>query len=303
MNVNFNKGDRICFFGDSITKNGGWIAEVFEYFTNNFPQKKIGMYNCGIGGSKGFQFDLKNRLYCDCLNFFPTHVVIMFGMNDIFCWLYNPNHPDYNSPDLREKQIRLYEDALEQMIKIFVSKDIVPIICSPTPYDQYSADLCEDNNFCDCGLETCAKIAEEKAKKYNLMYIDMRSALLDRLSMNPINDDRTHPNDIGNHLMAERFLYAIGAKDKEEPEKQVILSEKNIARKKVEERLRTIMGVERDHFGMQFEPSKPISERKEIVCGALDKGEFLFCKTYPDDADYRDELTGELIRLTYEMYE
>lgn len=301
MKLELKKGDRICFFGDSITKNGGWIAEVLEYFVKNFPEKKIAMYNCGIAGSRGFQFDMKNRLYCDCMNFFPTHVVIMFGMNDISRWLYEPSNPEYNTPGIREKQISLYEDAMERMIDFFTEREIVPIICSPTPYDQYS-DLDEMNYLCDGGLEKCTGIAKEKAEKHDLIYVDMRSALLDRLDMKPIGDDRTHPNDVGNHLMAERFLHAIGAKANEEPYAEVTLSETNQKRKRAEEQLRTIMGVERDHFGMQFEPSVTISERKKRVCEALEKGELEFCSEYPSIADYRDEILGELIKLTEEMY-
>lgn len=300
--VNFKEGDRICFLGDSITRNGGYIAEVFEYFAKTFPEKKIGIYNCGISGSRGYQFDIKNRLYCDCLNFFPTHVVIMFGMNDIGRNYYNPSDPDYNTPKIREKQISLYEDAMERMAKFFTKRKINMIICSPTPYDQYSKKESE-NDMCDSGLEVCSEISKKTAEKYGLTYVDMRSALLDRLYMNPIGEDRTHPNEIGHHLMAERFLHAIGVKDTEEPEKTVVLSQTNQERKNEEALLRMIMSVERDHFGMQFEKSKPISQRKKIVCDAMEQGNFLACEKYIDIADYRDEILGELVRLTEKMYE
>lgn len=302
MKLDLEKNDRICFFGDSITRAGMWIAEIAEFFAKNYPEKKIGLYNCGISGSRGFQFDLKDRVYCDCLQLFPKYVVIMFGMNDIHCWLYNPEHPEYNVPGIREKQLELYSDALERMIELFKKEDITPIICSPTPYNQYEKSDSQ-NYFADSGVEACTKIAQEKAEKHDLLFIDMRTPLLERLNDGVIGADRTHPTDFGHHLMAERFLYAIGAKDKEEPDTPVELSEKNLARKEVESRLRNIMGVERDHFGMQFEPSKPLPERKEILKKAIDEGNFQSCEQYFTDADIRDELYGELIKRTKAMYE
>lgn len=302
MNIELSKNDRICCFGDSITADGRWIAEVFEYFAKNYPEKKIGFYNCGIGGSRGYAFDLKDRVYCDCLQLFPKVVVVMFGMNDIHPWLYNPNHPEYNVPGIREKQYELYDAALERMIALFIKNDITPIICSPTPYDQYS-DAEAENLFADPGVEACSKIAKEKAEKYGFLFVDMRGALMDRLDRHPVGEDRVHPNAFGHHLMAERFLYAIGAKDKEEPDVPVTFSEKNLARKEIEERLRRIMGIERDHFGLQFEPSKPIPERKEVLKQAMDEGNFLYCNDYFTDADIRDELYGELIKRTKAMYE
>ena len=46
MKLDLAKYDRICFLGDSITQNGQWIAEVFEYFKEYMPELKIGLYNC-----------------------------------------------------------------------------------------------------------------------------------------------------------------------------------------------------------------------------------------------------------------
>lgn len=302
MKLNLEKNDRICFLGDSITANGLWMAEVFEFFAKNYPDKKIGLYNCGIGGSRGFQFDLKDRVYCDCLQLFPKYVVIMFGMNDISTWLYNPEHPEYNVPGIREKQLTLYENALEKMIALFQKEDITPIICSPTPYNQYG-EASGKNDFADSGVAACSKIAENAAKKHGLMFIDMRTPLFERITDGVISQDRVHPSDFGYHLMAERFLFAIGAKDTEDADTPVKLSEKNIARKEIEARLRVLMGAERDHLALQFEPSKPICERKEILKKGMDEGNFLWCESYFEDADIRDELYGELIKRTKAMYE
>ena len=302
MKLELLKNDRICFFGDSITANGMWIAEVFEHFVKNYPELKIGLYNCGIGGSRGYAFDLKDRVHCDCLQLFPKYVVVMFGMNDIHPWLYNPEHPEYDVPGIREKQYELYEAALERMIALFKKEDITPILCSPTPYDQYS-DMEAENLLADSGIQACRKIVMEKAEKYGLIFVDMYTALMDRLDRTPVGIDRVHPNDFGHHLMAERFLYTIGAKASEDIDTQVVLSQKNLARKDTEAKLRRMMGIERDHFMLQFEPSKPLEERKAALKKAMDEGNFLHCAPYLEEADYRDEIYGELIKRTKAMYD
>ena len=82
MNLQLKKRDRICFLGDSITSNGLWIAEIFDFFVKNYPELEVGMYNCGVGSTCGYQVGFKNRMYREWLNFFPAYTVIAFGMND-----------------------------------------------------------------------------------------------------------------------------------------------------------------------------------------------------------------------------
>lgn len=90
MKLKLDKNDRICFLGDSITADGIWVAEIIEYFIKHYPEQKIGFYNCGISGTRGYRANEANRLYCDCFNLYPKYVVIMFGMNDAEPQLYNP---------------------------------------------------------------------------------------------------------------------------------------------------------------------------------------------------------------------
>ena len=90
MKIDFKRRDRVCFLGDSITAHGIWEAEVIEYFLEHYPELEIEFFNCGISGTSGREAELKNRLYTDFFNFFPQYAVIMFGMNDMARWLYDP---------------------------------------------------------------------------------------------------------------------------------------------------------------------------------------------------------------------
>ena len=72
----------ICFLGDSITRRGYWIAEIFEHLKGSGTV----VYNCGVSGDSASH--AIPRLYTDCLSRTPDTVVMMFGMNDIGRTLY-----------------------------------------------------------------------------------------------------------------------------------------------------------------------------------------------------------------------
>jgi len=303
MKLNLSKYDRICFLGDSITAEGTWIKEVTQWFLDNLPELEIGLYNCGISGARGSEMNLKNRFVSDCLRYFPKYVVIMYGMNDIEVFSHNSDNP----ADKRavERGISLYPEMLRYYIEECKKIGATPIICSPTPYNEYTETPAENFVGSDQDLMILAGIAEQIAKENGLLFIDMRQALFSRLAENPIREDRMHPNAYGNHLMAEAFLCAIGAKETPEPDKECVVSPKNEKRYEKEQILRDIMYIERLWQGE--ENIKSVAERKEIArnyCGK--QKDPLFEKIgqhYVEYADYKDELRGEIVKLTLEMYQ
>ena len=245
MKLNLNKRDRICFLGDSITANGTWIKEITEYFLKNFPELETEFYNSGIPGSKGFEANIKNRLYTDCFHLFPKYVVIMFGMNDVLIHLYNPKCSEKDKITKREERLAGYRFTLETITDYCKKEGATPIICSPTVYDEYN-DLDGENDFADIALKTLRDIAKEFAIENELIFVDMYQMIYDHISEKPVSEDRVHPNDYGHHLMAEAFLCAIGAKDKPEIEKVCTISQKNQKRFETEQKIRTVMFFERD---------------------------------------------------------
>ncbi len=302
MKLQLNERDRICFFGDSITAHGFWMAEVFEYFIKNFPEKKIYMYNCGIAGSRGKQANIKNRMFCDCLNLFPKYVVVMFGMNDVEPNIHGTDDPEHKKL-LAEEVMPAYPETLENIINIIKSVDATPIICSPTPFDEYTQGEKKWLGT-DKDLETFSEIARKAAERHGLLFVDMRKALLDNIDKCPICEDRVHPNRYGHHLMAEAFLTAIGAKDTFDNGEPVELSEKNQSRLETELKVRDIMHVERDALGWQKEKTKPLSERRALIEERLKKfPDYTPFKVYLENVDYLDELRGELVKKTQDMYE
>lgn len=302
MKLNLNERDRICFFGDSITAHGFWIKEICEYFKDNYAELKIGIFNCGIPGSKGYEANIKDRMYADLFNFFPKYVVVMFGMNDIWTWLYDPNCTEEDKVQKREKQLKRYPDSLEFIIDMCKKNGAEPIICSPTVYDEYTEGE-NANVYADGALKKCAEYAKKTAEKHGLIYIDMRSLLMENMSKKPIGEDRVHPNEYGHHLMAHSFLRGIG--ENTDIDSAYTYSEANERRFTAEQDLRNIEFVERDVMLWQYEEDMPLEERKEKVRkrAESDKNCAYFAERYLKNVDYRNVIYKDVIKLTAQMYE
>ena len=98
----------------------------------------------------------------------------------------------------------------------------------------------------------------------------------------------------------------IGAKDKPEIEKVCTISQKNQKRFETEQKIRTVMFFERDCMLWQYEKTKTLDERKKQVLERIEKNQESWIKEkgpqYLENVDYLDELRGELIFLTKELY-
>jgi lysophospholipase L1-like esterase len=78
-------GDRVAFYGDSITQDGGYGRLVEQYVRTRFPKWDIRFYNVGVGGDTvrgGWGGETSIRLSRDLISLKPTVVTIMLGMND-----------------------------------------------------------------------------------------------------------------------------------------------------------------------------------------------------------------------------
>ena len=180
-----------------------------------------------------------------------------------------------------------------------------PILCSPTPYDEYTEP--QESIGLDQALMQCASIVENLAKEKNLIFVNMRDALMSRIAEKPIGPDHVHPNSYGHHLLAECFLCSIGAKSKMEPEKEVLLHDKNKERYRTEQILRRIVFVERNYLDWQnLEEDLSLEERKAQVRKRMEteKSEYfrMLLQEYWELVDFKEKLRGEVVKKTVEMY-
>jgi lysophospholipase L1-like esterase len=84
-NFSLRDGDRVVFFGDSITEQRLYTRFTEQYVLTRFPDRKITFFNAGVGGDKvsgGPAGPIDLRLRRDVFVKNPTVVTIMLGMND-----------------------------------------------------------------------------------------------------------------------------------------------------------------------------------------------------------------------------
>lgn len=78
-------GDRVVFYGDSITDNGPYTQLVETFVLTRFPKMNVRFYNAGVGGDRvggGWMGPIDQRLPRDLFSRKPTVVTVMLGMND-----------------------------------------------------------------------------------------------------------------------------------------------------------------------------------------------------------------------------
>src|SRR5687768_12291893 len=78
-------GDRVVFYGDSITDQRLYTTFVETFVLTRFPERKIDFIHSGWGGDRvsgGGGGPIDVRLQRDVIAYKPTVVTIMLGMND-----------------------------------------------------------------------------------------------------------------------------------------------------------------------------------------------------------------------------
>src|SRR5437667_1242743 len=121
-------GDRVVFFGDSITEQKLYTSDVEEFVITRFPQWKVSFTHSGVGGDKvngGRAGPVDLRLERDVFAYQPTVVTVMLGMNDGYT---RPNNPAI---------FETYADGYRHIVEVIQSKapDVRLMLIKPSPYD------------------------------------------------------------------------------------------------------------------------------------------------------------------------
>lgn len=84
-NFKLKSGDRVLFYGDSITEQHLYTNYVETFVLTRFPDLNVRFRNTGVGGDRvtgGWAGDIATRLTRDFYAHKPTVATIMLGMND-----------------------------------------------------------------------------------------------------------------------------------------------------------------------------------------------------------------------------
>ena len=173
----FQSGDRVAFFGDSLTHAGSYHRFIRDYYFTRYPGIDLKTFNCGNGGgsAQGALF----RMDMDLFNFQPNKVFVMFGMNDVDRYCYGVENPDAENLRRRKLALESYAEGMEALIRRLLEAKIEEIVLlSPTPYEE-EAEMKEMNLKGTCeALIACREINDRLAEKYGCGTVDLFSPML-----------------------------------------------------------------------------------------------------------------------------
>ena len=208
----FAPGSTVCFLGDSITQNGGWIRRIYEHYRREGIGCRI--YNCGVGGDTAEHaiWRLEETVFC----YAPTHVVVAFGMNDCAYGVFK------NEP-LTEKWViyrRRRQDNCIHYLRLIaqrcLERNIAVTLCTPTLPDALTN--LEQTLYIGAAaaLQEIAVRIRALAEELGVGCADITTPFFrqqlrfwkqDKTMVGP---DRVHPLPEGHEFMAKAFLQAQG---------------------------------------------------------------------------------------------
>ncbi len=205
-------GDIVLFYGDSITEQRLYTADIENFLLTRFPGRKVAFINSGVGGDKvsgGWAGPVDMRLARDVFAYKPTVITIMLGMNDGY---YRP---------WDEGIFSTYADGYRHIVEQ-IQKEVPQAritLLRPSPFDEvtrapeftpgYNTTMIRFGDF-------LAKLAEEK----HTLVADLNQPVVEALTAAKAADaplsialirDRVHPGAGIHWVMAGAVLKAWGA--------------------------------------------------------------------------------------------
>ncbi|NNM85254.1 MAG: SGNH/GDSL hydrolase family protein [Phycisphaerales bacterium] len=200
-------GDRVCFYGDSITEQRFYPVAVETYVLTRFPKLKVDFVDSGVGGDRvtgGWAGNINERLKRDVYPFKPTVVTIMLGMNDAS---YRPF--DQKIFDTYKKGYLHIVDALQKHLP-----GVRIVILGPSPFD----DITQKPRFSggyNAVLQRYDQFDKKLAAEHHLYYVDFNAPMVDVIKKlqaaqpqfaGQVVPGRVHPSPAGELLMAAALL-------------------------------------------------------------------------------------------------
>ena len=202
-------GDRVVFYGDSITDQRLYTLYTEAYVVTRFPDLKVEFVHSGWGGDRvtgGGGGPVDVRLDRDVIAYKPTVVTIMLGMNDAS---YRPF--DQKVYDTYTKGYRHIVERLKSELP-----GVRLTLIRPSPFDDvtqpprfpggYNEVLVRYGDY----VEALAKEAGATVADLNAPVVDAtrRAFAADPELARKLNPDRVHPDKSGQLLMAAALLKA-----------------------------------------------------------------------------------------------
>lgn len=202
-----HNGDRVVFYGDSITDQRLYTLYTEAYIRTRFPNLDVTFVHSGWGGDTvygGGGGDIDTRLNRDVFPYKPTMVTIMLGMNDAG---YRPL-----DEGLFDRYRKGYTHIVDRLTK--EAPGVRLTLIEPSPFDDvtrpvsfpggYNAVLLKYSDF----VSELARQNRARVSDFNAPVVQMLTAAnaKDPAAAQKIIQDRVHPGDAGHLVMAEALL-------------------------------------------------------------------------------------------------
>lgn len=200
-------GDRVVFYGDSITDQRLYTTFTETYVITRFPKLDVSFVHSGWGGDRvtgggGGPIDL--RLKRDVFAYKPNVMTIMLGMND----------GSYRAFD--EKIFAVYTNGYQHIIDSV--RETLPgiriTVIEPSPFDDVTREPRFEGGY-NAVMVRYSEYVKELAEREHLTVADLNSPVVADLEKAKVVDaglaqkivpDRVHPGPGGHLIMAEALL-------------------------------------------------------------------------------------------------
>jgi lysophospholipase L1-like esterase len=194
-------GDRVVFFGDSITAQRHYTTYLEQYVRCRYPDLQVRFFNAGWNGDTAA--GALARMGRDVLPLKPTVVTIFFGMND----------GGYIPPD---DAVRAnYRDSMDKLVTALQAANIRVIVFGPGCVDEDRQARLKHAQY-NKTLAGLSEAAKEVAAKHGCLFIDIHNPMLqfqtEQKKKNPdftMSIDGIHPTDAGHVAMSRWMLPAL----------------------------------------------------------------------------------------------
>ncbi len=202
-------GDRVLFYGDSITEQRLYTTDIEEYVLTRFPQWQVEFTTAGVGGDKvsgGWAGPIDLRLERDVFPVKPTVMTVMLGMNDGY----------YHVPDAAID--KTYQNGYTYLVDTTLAA--VPGVrlwlLGPSPYDDVTLPTMHYNEV----MQAYSRFDQQQAERVHQNFADLNApvvAALEKANTAQPNlagsllPDRVHPGEGVHWVMAQAVLAALHA--------------------------------------------------------------------------------------------
>ncbi len=200
-------GDRVTFYGDSITEQREYTEDVEEFVLTRYPAWKVTFHNAGVGGdtvSGGWAGPIDLRLDRDVFAWRPDVITIMLGMNDFY---YRPDQSGIYS-SFADGYRHIVASLKKNNLRVRIT------LIQPSPYDDVTREPLFQGGSNSVLVKYGGSVAQ-LAQEEDLRVADFNAPLTAVLKAanaqapalaQQIIPDRVHPQPGGHWIMAESLL-------------------------------------------------------------------------------------------------